>query len=608
MRMTAAHALVEGLVAEGVECVFGILGHGNVQLGQALAEARSRIRYVPVKNEQAAVHAAIAWARQKGTPLAVTTSVGPGATNLVTGAACARINRLPVLLLPGEVFSDGVGPVLQQLETLHGATVNDTLKPVSKYWARLARPEQLRRVLREAFDAMLEPGNEGPATVCLPMDVQAMAGEFDEQWLRAPRDRRSQRVTAGADSLREAADLLLRAERPFLISGGGVIRSGAQNQVRALAEALQMPVAHTQAGKGALAWDHPLNVYGLGPTGSRVANSLARHADVILGVGTRYADFTTASETAFRADARFININLSYSDVGKERGLKLWGDAAATLAALQALAAEHLSQSGPAALLRERREGGYGHALANARRDWLTEVEAWLHRPGTPMRQSAAIGVINEFISPRSVVLSAAGSLPGDLQRLWRDKSDDGLGYLCEYGYSTMGFEIAGGLGARMASPDREVIVLVGDMSFLMSSQELVTAVEQGLGFTAVVFVNHGGQSIRSLQRGHGFEDFGMEMKTREGDFAAVDYVKIAQGMGCKGLRAEDAATLKSALEAARAETHRPTVIQLEVDRDDRIGDTGGWWDVPVPELTGAGGVPQRRREYLEGKAKQVIR
>ncbi|HEX4629206.1 MAG TPA: thiamine pyrophosphate-binding protein, partial [Gemmatimonadales bacterium] len=326
MKVTAAHALVEGLIAEGVECVLGILGHGNVQLGQAIAEARGRIRYVPVKNEQAAVHAAIAWARQRGTPLAVTTSVGPGATNLVTGAACARINRLPVLLLPGEVSSDGVGPLLQQLETLNGTTVNDTLKPVSKYWARLTRPEHLRRVLREAFDAMLEPGNEGPATICLPMDVQATAADFDERWLRTPVDRRPQRATAGAESIREAADVLLRAERPFLISGGGVIRSGAQAQLRALAEALQIPVAHTQAGKGALAWEHPLNVYGVGPTGSRVANSLARRADVILGVGTRYADFTTASETAFRADARFINVNICWTDVGKERALKLWGD------------------------------------------------------------------------------------------------------------------------------------------------------------------------------------------------------------------------------------------------------------------------------------------
>jgi 3D-(3,5/4)-trihydroxycyclohexane-1,2-dione acylhydrolase (decyclizing) len=325
-------------------------------------------------------------------------------------------------------------------------------------------------------------------------------------------------------------------------------------------------------------------------------------------VGTRYADFTTASETAFRADARFINVNVCWTDVGKERALKLWGDASATLAALEAAVAAGISQAAPAALVRERREGGYGQALANARREWLAEAEAWLHRPGTPMRQSTAIGVINDFVPPRSVILSAAGSLPGDLQRLWRDKSDDGLGYLCEYGYSTMGFEIAAGLGARLAVPDREAIVLVGDMSFLMSSQELVTAVEQSVAFTVVVFVNHGGQSIRSLQRRHGFEDFGMEMKTREGDYTAVDYVKIAQGMGCKGLRAEDPVALKSALEAGRAETRRPTVIQVEVDRDDRIGDTGGWWDVPVPELNAAGGVPERRREYLDGKAKQVVR
>ena len=583
--MTAAQALVEGLIAEGVPIVLGIFGHGNVQLGQALSAARDRIRFIPVKNEQAAVHTALAYARMCGRPLAVTTSIGPGATNLVTGAACARINRWPVLLLPGEIFSEGVGPLLQQLESPLGFTVNDTLRPVSKYFARLSRPEQLRRALREAFDAMLEPGDEGPATLCLPMDVQAEAADYDERHFARPAARRLPRIAADPAAVAEAGRMLAEAEHPICIAGGGVLRSGAEAELRALAEDLEMPIAQTQAGKGAVMWDHRLNLFAVGPTGTAPGNWAAARADVVLGIGTRYADFTTSSETAFPR-ARFINLNLCYSDVKKQAALDLLGDAKTTLIALREALATRLEEPKLVAALSKRREDPELRAMQS---EWRALTGAWLTKPGTPLRQSTALGVINRFVDPRSVVISAAGSLPGDLQKLWRDRSDDGKGYICEYGYSTMGFEVAAGLGARLACPDREAIVLCGDLSFLMSSQELVTAVELGIAFTVVVFDNHGGQSIRSLQRGRGFNNFSMELRTANGGTTAVDYVKLAEGMGCIGLRAHDGNTLEGALRQARAVGNRPTVIQVEIDRDHRIGDTGGWWDVPIPAVDAEG-------------------
>jgi len=592
VKRTGAQALVDALVAEGVELVFGILGHGNVQLGEALAEACSRIRFVPAKHEQGAVHAALGWTRMTGKPAAVTASVGPGATNLVTGAACARVNRWPLLLLPGEVFADGSGPLLQQIESDHATTANDCLRPVSKYWTRVQRPEQLKRVVREAFDAMLEPGNEGPATLCLPMDVQAEAMDLPPHW-PPPRVRAPLRSAADPEAVFQAAQWIDQAERPLLIAGGGALRSGAMAEVRALAEALDAPVAQTQAGKGALAWTHPLNVFALGPTGTRAGNALAAKADVVVAIGTRLTDFATASETAFAPDARFINVNRSWFDVGKERAWPLWGDAKATLASLRGALPKSAAPG---------RRQPWRATVDAARAAWLVEADGWRNRPGTPLRQSRAIAVVNDFASARSVVISAAGSLPGDLQRLWRDLADDGLGYVCEYGFSTMGFEVAAGLGARLACPDREAIVLVGDMSFLLSAQELVTAVEQQVAYTVIVFANRGGQSIRGLQRGRGFQDFGMALA------APVDFVQLAQGMGCRGLRAATAEELKGALDFARGERLRPTVIEVAVDPDDRIGDTGGWWDVPVPAVDASGAPRPDRAAYLAAKAKQVLR
>lgn len=599
-KWTAAQALVEGMVAEGVEIVFGLFGHGNVQLGHALHGARDRLRFITVRNEQAGVHAAAAYAWMTGRPQAVTTSVGPGATNLVTGAACARINRWPVLLLPGEVFAENVGPVLQQLESTIDATVNEALRPVSRYWTRVSRGSRLRRGIAEAFDAMLTPGDEGPATLCLPMDVQAETVAIDRERFLAARGRRKPRVVADGEALAEAAKILAGAKRPLIVAGGGVLRSGAIAELIALAEHLHAPIAPTQAGKGCVVFDHPLNAFGVGPTGSKMGNHLAARADVVLGIGTRYADFTTASETAYAPNATFINVNIHPLDAGKQRALRLWGDAKATLAALL-----------PAvkAVGAPKRDPEHAADIAAQRKAWVAETDEWLRHSGAPLRQSRVIGEINTWADAKTTIVSAAGTLPGDLQKLWRDKDPDGHGYLCEYGFSTMGFEIAAGLGCKLARPDRRIAVLIGDLSFLMMSSELVTAVELGVAFTTIVFDNGGGQSIRSLQRGHGLGDHGMEIrKVKGGERVALDFAQMAEGMGCRGIRVTDVEGLKRALAEADATPDRPTVIDVKVDPEDRIGGTGGWWDVPQPELDAAGKARPERAAYETAKKKQVIR
>lgn len=600
-RRTGAQALVDGLVAEGVEIVFGLFGHGNVQLAEALHARRDKIRFITVRNEQAGVHAAAAYARLTGRPQAVTTSVGPGATNLVTGAAMAKINRWPVLLLPGEVFAENVGPVLQELESTIDATVNESLRPVSKFWTRVSRASRLRRTLREAFDAMLEPGSEGPATLCLPMDVQAEAFEFDDERLAAPRDRRYPRLRADEAAVKEAAKALASAKRPLIVAGGGVLRSGAQAELVALAERLGAPIAPTQAGKGAVLFAHPLNAFGVGPTGSAMGNHLAARADLVLGVGTRYSDFTTASDTAFAPGARFVNVNVCHFDVGKQRALKLWGDAKATLAALLA----ELDAAGASA---RPRDAEYAREIAEQREAWVKETDAWRGRAGEPMRQSRALAIVNDTCDAKSVAISAAGTLPGDLQKLWRDKDPEGNGYICEYGYSTMGFEIAAGLGAKLAAPDRKVMVLVGDMSFLMMNGELVTGAQLGVPFTVVVFDNRGGQSIRALQKRSGFTDYGMEFLDGKGKLVPLDFAAMAEAMGCKGLRATDPAGLEKALAEAAKTNDRPTVIDVKVDKEDFMGGYGGWWDVPQPEVDEAGEPRQARARYVEEKKKQVVR
>ena len=458
--MNSAQVIVDYLIHEKIPYVLGIFGHGNVQFGEALKEREDEIRFIPVKNEQTAVLMAIGHAKETGRPLVVTTSIGPGATNLVTGAACAHINRLPVLLLPGDAFASGEGPVLQQIEGNVDANegANDCLKPVSVYWRRITRPEQLQKALPEAFDRMMQPGNMGPAVLCLPMDVQAETYEFDLDALHLGRDHRLlQRTVPETGALERAAGYIARAERPIIIAGGGVIMSGAESDVKKLAEYTQIPVVQTQAGNGTMLFSHPLNAFSVGPAGSDCGNELARQADVVIGIGTRYTDFTTSSNTLFGPETRFININVSPVDVGKERGIKLLGDARATL---ELLIEEFKS-------LRQKERVEYVEECEELRKEWIERTTRWRELDRSPLPQSSIIAAVNDACGDNGIVVAAAGSLPGDLLRLWRTNSHDG--YHIEYGYSTMGYEIAGGIGVKLAKPSRDVYVMVGDGSVLMA-------------------------------------------------------------------------------------------------------------------------------------------
>ena len=481
VRLTMAQALVRFLANQYVErdgeeqrffagC-FGIFGHGNVAgVGQALLEYEGDLTYYQSRNEQAMVHTAAAYARQKNRlqTMACTSSIGPGATNMVTGAALATINRLPVLLLPGDVFaSRGPDPVLQQLESPHDGdlTVNDAFRPVSRYWDRINRPEQIIPSALAAMRVLTNPAETGAVTLALPQDVQAEAYDYAEEFFERRVWRVGRPLPDEAD-LARAADLIRGSRRPMIVSGGGTIYSEATEALRAFVERTGIPVGETQAGKGSMPYDHPLALGAVGATGTFAANRAAREADVVIGVGTRWTDFTTASKTAFQnPDVRFVNVNVADLDAVKHAGVGLVGDARATLDALDA------------ALDGYAVEAAYREASGKANAEWDAEVGRLYSLENGPLpAQSAVIGTVNFFSEPEDVVVCAAGAMPGDLHKLWRTR--DPKGYHVEYGYSCMGYEIAGGLGIKMAAPEREVYVMVGDGSYLMMSAEIITSVQ----------------------------------------------------------------------------------------------------------------------------------
>ncbi|MDP7079178.1 MAG: thiamine pyrophosphate-binding protein [Candidatus Undinarchaeales archaeon] len=608
--MTASQAIVRYLIHEGLPYVFGIFGHGNVQLGEALKEHEDEITYIQLKNEQNGVHMAIGYAKMTGRPLAVTTSIGPGCTNLVTGAGAARVNRLPVLLLPGDAFADAAGPLLQQVEgnACPEDMASDTLRPVSRYWTRITRPEQLARRLPQAFDAMLEPGNEGPATLALPMDTQTFSHPFDVDMLFKPRDREWERTRPDERAVRRAAERISKATRPLIIAGGGVIRSEAWEEVIRLAERICAPVVSTQAGNGTMLWDHHMNAFTVGPDGSSCGNRLCKKADLVIGIGTRYGDFTTCSDTLFGPDVEFVNLNICNFDVGKQRAVKLLGDARESLRLLL----EELTGLG---VERELDGSPYYEELQRERREWMAEVDRVTGEDASPMTQNRVIGVLNEVTDDRAVIVSAAGSLPGHLLRLWKTKDPTRKGYHCEYAFSTMGYEVAGGMGVKLADPSRDVYVMVGDASFLMAPQELVTAVQEGIAVTVVLVDNHGPQVIRNLQASCGFEEFGCEFKARngkglDGGYLNLDFAGMAESMGCVGLRAANPEELKDALATAREVTDRPTLIHVLVEPGRRfLGCYDGWWDVPRPVLSDREEMRRHRAEYERVKREeQVVR
>jgi 3D-(3,5/4)-trihydroxycyclohexane-1,2-dione acylhydrolase (decyclizing) len=610
-RLTCAQALISFLKNQYVErdgvqfrflqgC-FGIFGHGNVAgIGQAL-EQDPEMPYYLFRNEEAMVHAAAAFAKASFRTRAMicTSSIGPGATNMLTGAAGATINRLPVLLLPGDIFAKRtVAPVLQQLESreTQDISVNDCFKPVSRYWDRICRPEQLLTSLPEALRVLTSPADTGAVTICLPQDVQAEAFDYPEEFFRK-RVRVIPRVRCDSGVLAAAGQWLVTAKKPLIVAGGGVLYSEATAALRLFAESTGIPVCETQAGKGCLPHDHPQNVSAIGATGSSSANILAREADLVLGIGTRYSDFTTSSKTAFQNSAvRFININVAEIDAYKHAAIALVGDALVTLNELkQAIGTFRIDEA-------------YRATIAALRDEWKTEVDrVQSARKDPPITQAEVIATVNNFAQGTDVVICAAGSLPGDLHKLWRTSVPGG--YHLEYGYSCMGYEIAGGLGVKMANPSREVYVLVGDGSYLMMAQEIATALQEGLKINVVLLDNHGFSSIGGLSRSLGNSGLGTEYRQRregkyDGETIAVDFEANAASLGAWTARARTGEELQSALSSASKQP-RTSVIVIETAYDARVPGYESWWDVPVAEVSESETVKAARRKYEDALKKE---
>src|SRR5271154_1680723 len=610
-RLTMAQAMVrflqnqysarDGKEFRFVAGCFGIFGHGNVAgMGQAL-EQDPGLRYYLCRNEQAMVHTAAAFAKRsfRMRTLACTTSIGPGATNMVTGAALATVNRLPVLLLPGDIFARrNVAPVLQQIESpiSQDHSANDCFRPVSRYWDRIQRPEQILTALPEAMRVLTSPAETGAVTLSLPQDVQAEAFDYPEEFFRKrlwgiSRSRRDRGL------LDRAADWIRAAKKPLIVAGGGVLYSEASGALATFAAKTGIPVGETQAGKGALAFDHPQEVGAIGVTGTPGANILAREADLIIGIGTRYSDFTSASKTAFQNPAvRFININVAEFDAYKHAALPLTGDARAVL--------EELS----AAVDGFTVERSYRERISRFRDEWEHEVDRiYAVRREPPISQGAVIGAVNRISEAGDVMVCAAGSLPGDLHKLWRTRQPGG--YHMEYGYSCMGYEIAGGLGIKMAEPEREVYVLIGDGSYLMMAQEIVTSLQEGYKLNVVLLDNHGFSSIGGLSRGCGNEGMGTNYRYRQGErydgeVLPVDFVANATSLGAHAVRARTHDELVVALTAAR-KLRQTNVVVVETAYDERVPGYESWWDVPIAEVSEKDSVQQARKQYEEGRKKE---
>jgi 3D-(3,5/4)-trihydroxycyclohexane-1,2-dione acylhydrolase (decyclizing) len=579
---------------------FGIFGHGNVAgIGQALQQNLD-FPYYLCRNEQAMVHTAAAFAKMSNRlrTLVCTTSIGPGATNMLTGAAAATINRLPVLLLPGDIFARrNVAPVLQQLESpsTQDISVNDCFKPVSCYWDRIERPEQILTSLPEAMRVLTSPADTGTVTLALPQDVQAEAFDYPEEFFQ----RRTwvvPRLRADAAQLNQATEWIRSAQRPLIVAGGGVNYSNATESLAGFAARTGIPVGETHAGKGALNFDHPQSAGAIGVTGTSAANRLARDADLVLAVGTRYGDFTTASKTAFQnTDVRFININVAEFDAFKHAGLPLTGDARVTL--------EELST----ALASYRVPEAYGSEIARLRSEWAAEVDKiYSRRHGPPLSQGEVVGLLNAALGPRDVIVNAAGSLPGDLHKLWRTR--DPKNYHMEYGYSCMGYEIAGGLGVKMADPGREVYVLVGDGSYLMMSQEIVTCLQENIKINIIVFDNHGFASIGGLSRASGSGGFGTRYQYRDqgkaGAVMSIDFVANAASLGAHAVRARTYEEMVKAVADLKKQT-RTSVVVVETDYNDSVPGYESWWDVPIAEVSESESVQQARRAHVEGRRRE---
>src|SRR5580698_2774719 len=602
-RATMAQALIGFLKNQFVERdgrqhqffagMLGIFGHGNVAgIGQAL-EQHPDFLYIPMRNEQSSVHLASGFAKASNRlrTFACTSSIGPGATNMVTGAALATINRLPVLLLPGDIFARrNVAPVLQQLESssTQDTGVNDCFKPVSRYWDRIYRPEQIITALPEVMRVLTSPSECGAVTLSLPQDVQADAYDFPAElfhkrvWL-------IRRPEADSLSFDRAAKAIDGSRKPLIVAGGGVLFSEASDALAAFAAQAGIPVAETQAGKGSLPYNHPQCVGAIGATGTLAANRLACEADLVIGIGTRYSDFTSASMTAFQnPEVRFVNINTAEFDAYKVGAIPVVADARVALELIGAALDGH------------RVSAEYAAEISALKTEWDEEVDRLFHlnNPGKPA-QSEVIGAIWEAAGERDVLLSAAGSHPGDLHKQWRTRSPNG--YHMEYGYSCMAYEIPGAMGAKLADPSREVFAFVGDGTYLMMPTEIATSVQEGIKIIIVLVDNHGYASIGGLSRSLGQEGFGTKYRMRnaatgqlDGEVLAVDFAANARSLGAHAIKAANLAEFKKALEEAKA-SDRTTVVLIETDASIGVPGYESWWDVAVAEVSEAESVGAAR-------------
>jgi 3D-(3,5/4)-trihydroxycyclohexane-1,2-dione acylhydrolase (decyclizing) len=610
IRLTAAQAMVRFLSAQRVEFdgreqrlfegVFAIFGHGNVAgLGEALYTARDALPTYRAHNEQAMAHAAIAFAKasRRKRMMACTTSIGPGATNMVTAAAVAHVNRLPVLLIPGDVFaSRRPDPVLQQVEDFGDGTVsaNDCFRPVSRYFDRISRPEQIVPALNRAIAVLTDPAECGPVTLAFCQDVQAEAYDYPASFFDE-RVHRLRRIAPDAREVEEAVALLKQAKKPFVVCGGGVLYSDAERELIEFCARRGVPVAETQAGKSATPADHPLALGAVGVTGTGAANALAAQADAIVGVGTRFADFTTGSWALFKnSDRRFIGVNVQPFDAVKHRALPVIGDARTALAALDsALGAWKAPRS-------------WTDSAAKAKAEWEATAARYTAPTNAPAPTDAEVlGALIRAGETSDVVVCAAGGLPGELHKLWRPGAP--LGYHVEYGYSCMGYEIAGGIGVKMALPEREVIVVVGDGSYLMMNSEIATSVMLGQKLIIVVNDNRGFGCINRLQQATGGAPFNNLLRdARHEMLPAVDFVAHARSLGAEAVKVNSIAELEAAFKRARAAKSTQAIV---IDTDP-IGSTdagGFWWDVAVPAVSERKEVGAARREYEDARKLQRV-
>ncbi|MEC1533555.1 3D-(3,5/4)-trihydroxycyclohexane-1,2-dione acylhydrolase (decyclizing) [Bacillus haynesii] len=611
IRLTTAQALikflnqqyihVDGEETPFVEGIFTIFGHGNVVgIGQALEQDAGHLKVFQGKNEQGMAHAAMAYSKQmlRRKIYAVSTSVGPGAANLVAAAGTALANNIPVLLIPADTFATRQpDPVLQQVEQEYSAaiTTNDALKPVSRYWDRITRPEQLMSSLIRAFEVMTDPAKAGPATICISQDVEGEAYDFDESFFEK-RVHYIDRKEPSERELKGAAELIKSSKKPLILVGGGAKYSGARDELIAMSEAYNIPLVETQAGKSTVEADFANNLGGMGITGTLAANKAAREADLIIGIGTRYTDFATSSKTAFDFDnSKFLNINVNRMQAYKLDAFQVVADAKVTLGKLHGLLEGYKSE--------------FGSIIKELKDEWLTErdrlskvtfkrenftpeikdhfsqeiLNEYADVLQTELPQTTALLAINETVDPDSIVICSAGSLPGDLQRLWH--SNEPNTYHLEYGYSCMGYEVSGTLGLKLAHPDREVYSLVGDGSFLMLHSELITAIQYNKKINVLLFDNSGFGCINNLQMDHGSGSYYCEFRTADNQILNVDYAKVAEGYGAKTYKANTIEELKAALEDAKKQDVS-TLIEMKVLPKTMTDGYDSWWHVGVAEVS----------------------